>query len=82
MSGLPALPLFAQHMLRTVMTVVHEADSDGVHTVPTMADAERYTIHTEADHQGAPDIRDKSYLLLPQATEPEETMSDECNEQP
>ena len=50
------------------MTVVHEADSDGVQTVPAKLQAERYTIHTEADHQGAPDIRIKAYLLFPQAT--------------
>ena len=62
------LLLYAQHTLRTVMTVVHEADSDGVHTVPGMADEERYTIRTEADQQRAPDIRNRSYLLLPQAT--------------
>ena len=61
------LTLFAQHTLRTIMTVVHEADSDGIHTAPTMADAERYTIHTEADHQGARDIQNQLYLLLPQA---------------
>ena len=28
------LPMFAQHTLRNVMTVVHEADSDGIHTIP------------------------------------------------
>ena len=61
-------PLFPQHTLRNVMTVVHEADSDGIHTVPEMAEAKRYTVHTEADHQGSPDIRKKTYLLLPQAT--------------
>ena len=33
-----------------------------------MAEAQRYTVHTEADHQGNPDIRNKTYLLLPQAT--------------
>ena len=27
------LPLFAQHTLRNVMTIVHEANSDGRHTV-------------------------------------------------
>ena len=62
------LPLLAQYTLRNVMTVIHEADSDGVHTVSEMAEAERYTVHTEADHQGNPDIRNKTYLLLPQAT--------------
>ena len=50
------------------MMVIHEADSDGIHTVSDMAEAERYTVHTEADHQGNPDIRSKTYLLLPQAT--------------
>ena len=50
------------------MTLVHEADSDGIHTVPEMAEAERYTVQTKADHQGTPDIRKKTYLLLPQAT--------------
>ena len=62
------LPLFAQHKLRDVMTVRHEADSDGIHTVSEMAEAHQYTVHTEADHQGNPDIRNKTYLLLPQAT--------------
>ena len=62
------LPLFAQRTLRNVMTVIHEADSDSIHTVSEMAEAERYTVHTEADHQGNPDIRNKTYLLLPQAT--------------
>ena len=62
------LPLFAQHTLRNVMTVRHEADSDGIHIVSEMAEAERYTVHTEADHQGNPDIRNKTYLLLPKAT--------------
>ena len=62
------LPLFAQHKLRDVMTVMHEADSDGIHTVSEIAEAQRYTIHTEADHQGNPNIRNKTYLLLPQAT--------------
>ena len=62
------LPLFAQHKLRNVMKVIHEADSDGIHTISEMAEAERYTVHTEADHQGNPDIRKKTYLLLPQAT--------------
>ena len=33
-----------------------------------MVDAERYTVHTEADHQGTPHILNQSYLLLPQAT--------------
>ena len=33
------LPMFAQHMLRNVMTVIHEADSDGIHTVSEMAEA-------------------------------------------
>ena len=50
------------------MTVIHEADSDGIHTVLEMREAERYTIHTEADHQGSSHIRNKTYLLLPQAT--------------
>ena len=62
------LPLFTQHTLRNVMTVVHEADSDAIRTIPEMAEAERYTFHTEADHQGTPDIRNKTYLQLPQAT--------------
>ena len=62
------LPLHAQHTMRTVMTVVHEADSDGVHTVPILANTKRYTTHIKAHHQGAPDIRNRSYLLLPQAT--------------
>ena len=62
------LPLFALHKLRDVMTVRHEADSDGIHTVSEMAEAHQYTVHTEADHQGNPDIRNKTYLLLPQAT--------------
>ena len=62
------LPLLAQHKLRDVMTVMHEADSDGIHTVSEMAEAQRYTVYTEADHQGNPDIRNKTYLLLPQAT--------------
>ena len=61
------LPLLAQQTLRDVMTVVHEADSDGIHTVLEMAGAQRYTVHTEADHQGTPDIRNKTYLLLLQA---------------
>ena len=54
------------------MTVRHEAQSeaqsDGIHTVSEMAEAQQYTVHTEADHQGNPDIRNKTYLLLPQAT--------------
>ena len=62
------LPLFAQHTLRNVMMVIHEADSDGINTVSEMAEAQRYTIHTEGDHQGNPGIRNKTYLLLPQAT--------------
>ena len=62
------LPLFAQHKLRDVMTVGHEADSDGIHTVSEMAEAHQYTVHTDADHQGNPDIRNKTYILLPQAT--------------
>ena len=61
------LPLFAQHTLRNVMTVIPSAYSDGIHTVPAMVEAERYRAHTEADHQWTPDIRSKSYLLLPQA---------------
>ena len=44
------LPLFAPHTLRNVMAVMHEADSDGIHTVPKMAEVERYAVHTEADH--------------------------------
>ena len=62
------LPLFAQRTLRNVMTVIHEAYSDSIHIVPEMAKAHRYTVHTEAHHQGTPDIRNKTYLLLPQAT--------------
>ena len=62
------LPLFAQHTLRNAMTVIREADSDGIHTLREMAEAERYTVHTEADHQGNPNIRNKTYLLLLQAT--------------
>ena len=62
------LPLFAQRKLRNVMTVMHEADSDGIHTVSEMAEAQRYTVHTEADHEGNPNIWNKTYLLLPQAT--------------
>ena len=50
------------------MTVIHEANSDGIHTVSEMAEAQRYTVHTEADHQGNPDMRNKTYQLLPQAT--------------
>ena len=61
-------PLFAQHTLRNIMAVIHEAYSNGIHTVSEMAEAERYTVHTQADHQGNPDIRNKTYLLLPQAT--------------
>ena len=33
-----------------------------------MAEAQRFTVYTEADHQGNPDIRNKTYLLLPDAT--------------
>ena len=62
------LPLFAQRTLLNVMTVIHEADSDGIHTVPEMAEVERYTVHTEGDHEGNSHIRNKTYLLLPQAT--------------
>ena len=62
------LPLFAQHTQRNVMTIIHQADSDGIHTVSEMAEAERYTVHTEADHEGKPNIRNITYLLLPQAT--------------
>ena len=50
------------------MTVMHEADSDGIHTVSEMAEAQWYTAHTEADHHGKPNIRNKTCLLLPQAT--------------
>ena len=32
------------------MTVQHETDSDGVHTVEGMADTAHYTVHTEAHH--------------------------------
>ena len=62
------LPLLAQHTPRNVMTVIHEADPDGIHTVSEMTEAERYTVHTEADHQGNPDSRNKTYLLLPEIT--------------
>ena len=55
-------------MLRNVMTAVREFDSDGMHPVPEMAEGERYTVHTEGDHQGTPGIGNTTYLLLPQAT--------------
>ena len=50
------------------MTVAHEADSDGLHTVEDMANAQKYTVHTEADHQGNPEFRNQAFLLLPQST--------------
>ena len=50
------------------MTVAHEADSDGLHTVEDMADAQKYTVYTEANHQGDPDFWNQSFLLLPQST--------------
>ena len=62
------LPTHAQNEPRKLMTVQHEADSDGLHTAEDMADAAHYTVHTEVDHQGTPDTRNRSYLLLPQST--------------
>ena len=61
------LPLYAQHTLRTAMTVVHGTNWDGIHTVPMMADTERYTIHLEANHHCAQHVKNGSYVLLPQA---------------
>ena len=59
------LPNYAQHQLRKVMMVQNDANSDGLHTVE---DAAHCTVHTEADHQGTPDIYNQSYLLLLQST--------------
>ena len=50
------------------MMVQHKADSDRLHTVVDMVDAGHYTVHTEVGHQGTPDIRNRSYILLPQST--------------
>ena len=45
----------------------HEAHSDGLHAVADMADAGHYTVNTEADQEGIPGIRNRSYLLLPRS---------------
>ena len=50
------------------MTLEHEADSDSPHMVESMACTTKYTVHTKADHQGSPDIRNRSFLLLPHTT--------------
>ena len=61
-------PTYARHELWKVMAVYHEADSNGLHTVQDMADTAHDTVHTEAHHQGTPNIRNRSYPPLPQST--------------
>ena len=60
------------------MTLQHEADSDGLHLVEGMTDTTHYTVHTEADQQGTPDIHRAHTSCYPNQPVPNAIMSDGC----
>ena len=47
----------------------HEVHRDVLHTVAHMPDNGHYTLHNEVNHEGNPEIRNRSLFLLPQSIE-------------
>ena len=76
------LPLFAQRTLRNVMTVMHEAHSDGIHRVPEMAEVERYTVHRNPTIRGTQTSGTKHTYSYHKQPKPAATTTDGCNTRP
>ena len=75
------IPPYTQHELWKIMTMAHQADFDGLHTVEDMADAQKTPYTRRPTIKGTQTSGINPFSCYPNPPAHTETTNDECNGQ-